>query len=442
MPFSNSSNPVAVPEGAVRVPLTGCDAYFLAIEDMMARAGQGRHVGLSVVDLGGRVDADRLRDAVRRFSSSHPLLHAKILPRLLFGVPRWAALPPFSPEAVPVMEHPAESALHDLCETLLASPDEAFFQIHLLPKREGGFLIARWFHLLFDGRGAELALTEIARLAENPLEPAQPVSSWGIPFPPAKKLFGRLRQPRAFVKRHYEMKPCDFISPGGPNAKPGRPRFQVLHFTGEEGAAIRRRAERFTGGIFNLPFFFAAATRAHAAVFRLRGKEPASYHSPAPVQARKRWMRHPIFQNQVTVLFFKLRAEETRDFETAVASLQRQFDRSVRSGVEQSFATMLWWMRRLPTAIYRDFLLNDTGGQLTSFFQSHTGEFLEGVEEFCGARIRNGWHIPSVSQPPGSGVFFNDHKGRLTATLAWREGSLSAEEVEAMVESLRTDLIG
>jgi hypothetical protein len=315
-------------------------------------------------------------------------------------------------------------------------------QIHLVQKPSGGFLVARWFHLLFDGRGAELALTEIARLAANPDEAAKPIGSWGMPFPPPKKLLDRLREPQAFVDRHYELKPFDFTSPGGPNSSPGRPRFRIVNFNEEESAAIRHRASRFTGGIFNLPFFFAAATRAHAAVFRLRGKEPASYYSPAPVQARKRWMRHPIFQNQVTILFFKLRAEETRDFESSVASLQKQFDRSVRARVEQSFATMLWWMRRLPTALYREFLRRDTGGELTSFFQSHTGEFLEGVEEFCAAPIRNGWHIPTVSQPPGSGVFFNDHKGRLTATLAWREGSLSEGEVAAMVGSLRSDLVG
>jgi hypothetical protein len=52
-------------------------------------------------------------------------------------------------------------------------------------------------------------------------------------------------------------------------------------------------------------------------------------------------MRHPIFQNQVTILFFKLRAEAAREFESSVASLQRQFDRSVRAMVEQSFATMM-----------------------------------------------------------------------------------------------------
>jgi len=442
MPSSNSLNLKTVPAGAVRVPFSGCDAYFLAVEDMMARAGQGRHVGLSVVELGGALDIESLRHAAQRFSSSHPLLHAKISPRAPFGVPAWVALPPFSPGAVAVIEHPADTDLNGLCESLLASPDEAFFQIHLVQKPSGGFLVARWFHLLFDGRGAELALAEIARLAANTGEPAKPVGSWGIPFPPSKKLFARLREPQAFVDLHYELKPFDFTSPGGPNARPGQPRFRIVNFNEEESAAIRQRAARFTGGIFNLPFFFAAATRAHAAVFRLRGKEPASYYSPAPVQARKRWMRHPIFQNQVTILFFKLRAEEARDFESSVVSLQKQFDRSVRARVEQSFATMLWWMRRLPTALYREFLLRDTGGELTSFFQSHTGEFLEGVEEFCGAPIRNGWHIPTVSQPPGSGIFFNDHKGRLTATLAWREGSLSEGEVAAMVESLGNDLIG
>ena len=442
MPSLNSSNLDPVPAGAVRVPFTGCDAYFLAVEDMMARAGQGRHVGLSVVELGSALNIESLRNAARRFSSSHPLLHAKISPRAPFGVPAWMALPPFSPDAVAVIEHPVGTDLNGLCESLLASPDEAYFQLHLVPCEGGSFLVARWFHLLFDGRGAELALTEIARLAANPSEAAKPVGSWGMPFPPPKKLLARLHEPQAFVDRHYELKPIDFASPGGPNPRPGQPRFRIVNFTKEESAAIHQRAARFTGGIFNLPFFFAAATRAHAAVFRLRGKQPASYYSPAPVQARKRWMRHPIFQNQVTILFFKLRADEVRDFETAVSSLQKQFDRSVRARVEQSFATMMWWMRRLPTMVYREFLLHDTGGELTSFFQSHTGEFLEGVEEFCGAPIRNGWHIPTVSQPPGSGVFFNDHRSRLTATLAWREGSLSEEEVAAMVESLRDDLIG
>ncbi|MFM8365067.1 MAG: hypothetical protein ACKOAS_07935 [Verrucomicrobiota bacterium] len=442
MTTNRFSNPDPVPGEVVRVPFTGCDAYFLAVEQMMERAGQGRHVGLSVAELGGGFDIGRLEDAARRFSMSHPLLHARIAPRGIFGVPEWIAEPPFGPEAAPVFLHPEGTELQELCERLLADPQEAFFQLHIVPREGGHWLVARWFHLLFDGRGAELALEEIARLAENSGEPAALRASWGIPFTPPAGLLERLRHPQAFVDRHYEMKPFDFGSLGGSRARAGVPGFRVVRFSLEESARIRERAEEFTGGIFHLPFFFAAATRAHAAVFRKRGAEPASYYSPAPVQARKRWMRHPIFQNQVTVLFFKVTAREARDFRTAVVSLQAQFDRSVRAGVEHSFATMLWWMRRLPVSLYRRFLLADTGGELTSFFQSHTGEFMGGTRSFCGAEIRNGWHIPTVSQPPGSGVFFNDHRGRLNATISWREGTLAESEIETMVESLRSDLTG
>jgi hypothetical protein len=160
------------------------------------------------------------------------------------------------------------------------------------------------------------------------------------------------------------------------------------------------------------------------------------------VQARKPKARHPIFQNQVTVLHFRLSDSEVDDLEKATTSIQAQFESAVRSGLESSSATMLWWMRRLPTGLYRRFLQRDTGGEIVSFFQSHTGDFLPGVREICGAPITNGWHIPSVSQPPGSGIFFSDREGRLSATISWRQGSLKLDEVDAMESSLRSDLLG
>jgi hypothetical protein len=161
-----------------------------------------------------------------------------------------------------------------------------------------------------------------------------------------------------------------------------------------------------------------------------------------PVQARKPKARHPIFQNQVTVLHFKLPASHISDLEKSTALIQAQFEEAVRGGLESSAATMLWWMRRLPTGLYRGFLQKDTGGEIVSFFQSHTGDFLPGLRDICEASIENGWHIPSVSQPPGSGIFFSEHEGRLSATISWREGSLGKSEVDTMESSLRSDLLG
>jgi hypothetical protein len=426
---------------SVRVPLTGCDAFFLALEDLMRLGGQGHHIGLTVLALDGPIALPALCDAVRRFSLSHPLLHAKIRRFWLVGFPYWAAEPPFCSDAVSVTEHPAETDRDSLCARLLEGDAERFLEIHVIPAVGRSTVIARWRHLLFDGRGAELALQEISRLAGSPEEPVQPVASWGMPFTPWASLFERWRGTRAFVRRHYELKPADFQSPGGPIPRPAAPQFRVVFFSREETAAILARAAHVTGGIFQMPYFLAAVARAHAAVMASRGECPASFVTPVPVQARKARARHPIFQNQITVLHFKLLEAELRDFQTAVASVQNQFESSVRGHIEASAASTLWWMRLLPAAFYRWFLQHDTGGEVVSFFQSHTGEFLPGVRAFCGVPIANAWHVPAVSQPPGSGLFFSQRDGRLTATISWRKGSLTSAEVALMEHSLRKDLL-
>lgn len=434
-------NPSPV-NGAAEVPLTGCDAFFLALEDLMASGGQSRHTGLTVLELGAGFDIDALRDAARRFSLSHPLLHAKIRRAWLFGAPFWSTPAVPTPYAVPVFVVPKGTDSRTYCEKLLQSGGEFFLEIHVLPGSEKTTLVAKWSHLLFDGRGVELALQEIGRLALTPGEPVIPISSWSIPFPPARGLIAQWLQTRAFVKRHHELKPTDFRSLGGARPQPGGAGFRVIHFPRAETARLLERAAQLTGGIFQMPYFFAAAARAHAAVFHARGEEPGSYFSPVPVQARKPKARHPIFQNQVTVLHFKVQAAETGSMESCTASIQAQFEAAVRAGIETSTATVLWWMRRLPTRLYRRFLQIDTGGEIVSFFQSHTGEFLPNVRAICGATIVNGWHIPSVAQPPGSGIFFSEREGCLTATISWRQGALDANEVEIMASSLRHDLLG
>ena len=434
-------NPAPV-NGPAKVPFTGCDAFFLALENLMAAGGQGRHVGLTVLELGSGFDISALRDAVRRFSLSHPLLHAKLRRSWFLGVPFWRTPKILLPDAVPILEQSPNTDRDSFCEKLLGSGGSHFLEIHTLRSGDKTTLLAKWSHLLFDGRGAELALQEIARLARNPWEAPKPVASWGIPFPPSTGLIARWVGTRAFVQRHYEMKPSDFRSLGGPSPKPSAPGFRVLRFSTEETALMRERAVRLTGGIFQMPYFFATAARAHAAVFKARGQRPPCFVSPVPVQARKPKARHPIFQNQVTVLHFKLNALDADDLEKSTAAIHAQFESAVRSHLETSSATMLWWMRRLPTAIYRRFLQKDTAGEIVSFFQSHTGDFLPGLSEICGAHITDGWHIPSVSQPPGSGIFFSERGGRLSATISWREKSLTAAEVDTMESSLRGDLLG
>jgi hypothetical protein len=93
--------------------------------------------------------------------------------------------------------------------------------------------------------------------------------------------------------------------------------------------------------------------------------------------------------------------------ENAARSLHAQFTELSHARMPQAFATMTGLFRRMPTAWYLRFIRGNSGGHITSFFYSHTGQFLPERAECAGGTVFDGWHIPSVSAPPGTGVFFS-----------------------------------
>jgi hypothetical protein len=132
---------------------------------------------------------------------------------------------------------------------------------------------------------------------------------------------------------------------------------------------------------------------------------------------------------------------EITSLASTTEALQEQFSVMTKSGSDGSFLIMANWMRRIPLALYRRFLRREASGQIASFYHAHTGTFLPGVRSFCGGTILDGWHLPSISHPPGTGLFCSEHEGKLTAALCWREGVLSPDELEKMVHSIRADLL-
>lgn len=412
-------------------PLSGCDAYFLAIEELMRRGGQGWHTGLTVLRLDGEVDVAGLRAAGVEFVRRHRLWGAGVRRSWWLGEPRWVG---GCGGGVPVIEAGDVGRLDDFCHRLLGGRMEVPLEVHVARCEEGPVVVARWSHVMFDGRGVELALGELAGAVGG--------VSCGVPGRPEGGVRAQYRETRAFVERWCGMRPARFRSMGRGGVGGGAARFRVRVFDEGETRRIEERVVGMTGGIFRMPYFFAVVARAHAAVWRARGGGPAVYESPVPVQARRRGDRGPVFQNQVTVLFFQLEEARMGTLEEAVGAVQEQFEEVVRRGVDRSAAVMMWWMRRLPPRWYLEFLRWESGGELASFFQSHTGELMRGVEEFGGARIVNGWHVPAVSHPPGSGVFFSERGGRLAVTYSWRVGVLGDGEVDVIEEALCGDLLG
>ncbi len=423
----------------LRAPLGGCDCYLLALEDLMLRSGQGRHVGVTVLEVGTGFDASRLSDAAARFGESQPILNARLHRAFPGAVPEWRAA---AGSPVSVQCHEAGADWRSLAEDRLQGDWPGRLRFDVMPQEGGGAVVLMsWSHLLLDARGVELALAEVARLGSDAGAVAE-ADSHALPFARRRSWREELRAVRPFLQRYWSLREHRVIAAGAAPARAGAARFALARFGAEETAAMKRRAEPLTGGIFALPWFLAVTMRAHAALFRARGVGEGSLECTISVQGRKRGTRGPIFQNQVSQLFFALPLEDLSSAEEAARALHGQFAAMTRERFDEAFIIMVDWMRRLPATLYRRFLRREASGQLASFYHAHTGEFLPGVREFCGGVIADGWHIPSVPQPPGTGLFFSERDGRLTASLCWREGVLSAAEQDAMLEILRADLLG
>lgn len=405
----------------------------------MRAAGQGAHVGLTVMHTGPGFDLARFRSAVERLAAESPISKGR-LTKAPLGVPRWD-WDPAARAVFPIFVHDGEVDWEEIARRNIVESDGSPIRFDVVPRSWGHTILFRWLHVLLDGKGAELLLAEIARLAADPSLSSKP-HSWGHQTPKPKGWRAVLGEAERFKDHFYVLSKQGIRSLGGVVARAGAPRFHVDEFTVDETARITARAAEVSRGMFQIGWFLAATMRAHLRVLDARGETTDSFQSGCAVQERKRGARHPIWQNQVSQLFFCLRPAELADLATAAGLLQTQFTDMSRNRLEVAFAVMARLFRRLPAWFYLRMLRRNSGGHLTSFFFSHTGEFLPECAEFCGAPVEHGWHIPTVSQPPGTGIFFGQRGGKMTATFSWREGVLREGELELLHRSIREDLLG
>jgi hypothetical protein len=404
----------------------------------MVRSGQGHHRCVTMVEVGNGFSILALRSGVARFAANHPMLDARITRAYPGAVPFWKKVG--IPE-IEVKEHFRQTDPLDLAKKLLNTEWKGMMRFDVVPLGKDSLVLMSWSHLIFDGKGAELALAEISRLSNSSSNPDSPATAHGIPDAPPMGLRDKLKAVKPFIDRYWLLRNEQVRSAAEDRKGSGLSDFLLIRFTDKESEIIRQKAQKLTGGIFLLPYFLAVAMRGHRRILADRGVRNGSLECPISLQKRKNGPNGPIFQNQVSQMFFSLKLSDMESLETATRLLLDQYSSMARLGFDGAFLIMTNWMRRLPPNIYRIFMRREASGQISSFFHAHTGIFMSGVTNFCGGAIQDGWHVPSVSQPPGTGLFFSERDGLLTATLCWRVGVISSQEVETIQQLIKGDLL-
>lgn len=431
---------------------TGSDGFLLGLESLMRRSGQGRHLAATVLECEGKPDVDAIGRAAEILGRRYPILHARIARSRLDWVARWR-LDEAVPAAIPVefwhlpgfdAEGDAIGSLEEFIagringsdiDIRAAGPNLRLHVVVTAPERWQ--LVLVWSHSLLDAVGMTKFLRELAA----PGDGESPRSGGLDDPPPLPGMSGLYRQALPMIEEMRSFPAWRVRSLHRKGAAPGTCRFEVVDFDRAATAAIRARMAATAGELLLLPYFASCAARAVQAVIAARHPDEAvPVLLSLPVQRQSDPAKRPLFQNHMVPYTLLLTAEELADLKPAARALYRKYADFMRRKLPAAMDALMRMMERCPSRCYNLPAFHYMRGEICTLFHSHTGEFAPGLGPLFGSRVLNGYHVPSVGTPPGIGIFFSEHEGRLTLTLSWRDGCLSPLELSLLKSTLADDL--
>jgi acyl carrier protein len=464
LPISESQNlpvPGVSPSSAplTTLPLRDCDFFTHAFDEMLRKAGQGGHIAHSFIELDRIPDVVALKKLLAELPTHFPfpIFTAQLKQPSFFSLPRWE--PARNPRPLELhlwaqagspgklADHGAvefsdlQTQLDDIINTSLPQHEDGWINVRfdLVEKADGTCVfVFSWSHLIMDGIGAECFLVEMNRLLGGGGEPVPAFDLTDIADP---RGWGERWKTAKVMPAFFDTvmaKPFEAL--GSAKLSAGRAHFQVITLTEAQTQKAAQLSAAISGPLINMPFHLACAMRAHQAVFTHRGIKPESLMCCVPIQVRKKGTRGPLFQNHLTMFFCSLLAQDLGTLEAAAGSLHQQHTRFIKDKIGDAFRDLMWMMRPMPPWLHMFFINFNMKGKFSSFYHSNTGTFAPELTRFAGATVTNAYHVPSFSDPPGTGVFANEKNGRLVLTLCWREGTISEQERRIFNDQLMSDL--
>jgi len=415
---------------------TSSDAFLLGLESLMRRSGQGRHLAATVIQLAGEPDPNAIRKAADALGRRHALLHAHLRRSPITFEAGWL---PGPPAAVPVVIHETGN-ITEIVKSILNSASIDIFrpgpnlEIHLLPQGKNHTIILLWPHSLFDAIGIDKL---IAELDSTDPEPRQ---DWGETTTSSGSAAALWKTAHPMIEEMRTFPAANIRSLHQPKRTPGAACFEVLQFTHEETQTIHAKMARTVGELLKIPYFAALSARAVAEVIRSRDALPPDILLSLPIQRIQNPAARPLFQNHMVAWSLLLPHQSLDGLATAAMALYRSYASFRKRGLPVAMEALTKLNERCPSRLYLLPIKHYLKGEICSLFHSHVGSLAAHTETLFTRPILNAWHVPSVSTPPGIGIFFSERNARLTCTLSWREGSLNALELITLRQQLLADL--
>ncbi len=450
------------------VPLTGADCFLRAIDSEARRSGQAGHLSQLVLRLGPAFDVDRFRRLIEEVSRANPIVRSPIRRQAVVGPPVYRLDRAVPPPGVSINLHslaavvaandseaPALGAIPDLfCRRLNDRLDATHGRLlcfDLVPRggvHPGTDLAMTWQHMLFDGSGSELFVEHLAacssdpsRGRELPINRAAGGKSSSAVAELAATAGERGQMAQAWNTYMHGVAAKRPTSLAGPLRQAQQDlRYDQVRLEGSDAVNAIDRAKKMAGFLTPMLFFLAVSLRAHQAVADLRGRSSTSWIVPLPVDLRPKGGQGEVFRTHVSLLWFQVTTDETRDLAGLIEVLKVQRLSAIRAKLVEAGVAALDFARYAPARLYSHMARRTFGGELGSFFFAYTGEFAPAAESLCGATILDAFHAPSVPASPGSALVFSRRGGGLSAVHVYQRDSVDPADLGVLREQLRRDL--
>lgn len=436
-------------------PFTPSDGFILALDGLCNRAWGGCLSASTEIEIEGEPDREKLRWLAHEIPRRFPFLGAVLHRGVLFQSPRWHLRADSPSVPLPLEFHRLEDVPGD--EAVVASAHALRMRLLKLPLHEDGrpphlrldvvrhqrgrwLLLITWSHLLLDGVGIELFVRAIACLWDD----ADAVMPGHRALHPEFSAWQRFQDSEAIRKFFSHLSGKHFPSASGGRYVKGDPLHLVETFSDDESRRFGEALKSVGGDLMAVFFHVVITARAHRALLHSRGMKHATIMLRVPAQLRSKTAAGDpvIFQNHMTMLHYVLENDELDNITSACRLLMRQNVEHLRRKHHLSFSAFLSLARHIPSRMMLRLIRLQQRGELASLFHSWTGTFAQGIDHAFGGRVLNGFHIPGVPAPAGSGLFFSDCQGRISIVLSWVDSCLSADEVAIMRKQWRHDLLG
>jgi NRPS condensation-like uncharacterized protein len=428
------------------VPLSLLDEHFLNLDH--AREPWGVHLEVRV---GGRVDPDRLREAIAAAVRRHPMARAQLAPwspaDLLY---RWEIVA--APAHIPltVVDCPNETDLVAARERLFAvSPSLDLappFAVVLARRPAGDSILMNLHHAAGDGVSAVRLMRSILRAYAGEEDPVPAFDPLGVrdvqALAGADSLEEQVVRHRALaLSALRRMGPITRVAREGGDRRPGYG-FELMAFSARDTAAVfDARGEHATINDVLLAGLAVAVRRWNAA----HGRGPAPIALTMPVNVRPPAWRDEVVGNFATYVSVWLATGEQVDVPHALAATAAHTRRIKEDRLAGMVIDLLVGPSLLPVAAKRRLqeVIPLTGNKVVDTASLSNLGALDGWPAL-GARtggVEAVWFTPPARAPLGAAIGAVTVGGRLQVAIRYPRSQFGRAAARAFAQRWRDVLV-